>query len=144
MKGFRRERSGKIAGILEGLTKTTKNKSKELVHRPEFKPRTSHQRVCFTCSPRHNTVQDDKFRHVCVCHLQFWLKWKCALSTKWGHAVTQWLRHYATSRKVAGSRPDEVNAFFSIPLILVAALGPGVYSASNGNEYQKQKNVSGE
>jgi hypothetical protein len=34
---------------------------------------------------------------------------------------------------------------FSIYLILQAALGPGVYSASNRNEYQKQKNnVSGE
>jgi hypothetical protein len=37
-----------------------------------------------------------------------------------------------------------VNAFFSIHLILTAALGPKVYSASNRNEYQKQKNnVSG-
>jgi hypothetical protein len=51
----------------------------------------------------------------------------------------------ATSRKVAGSRPDKVNGFFPIYLILLAALGPGVYSASNRNEYQKQKNnVSGE
>jgi hypothetical protein len=34
---------------------------------------------------------------------------------------------------------------FSISVILQAALGPGVYSASNRNEYQKQKsNVSGE
>jgi hypothetical protein len=33
---------------------------------------------------------------------------------------------------------------FSIYLILSAALGPGVYSASNRNEYQKQKNISGE
>jgi hypothetical protein len=32
---------------------------------------------------------------------------------------------------------------FSIDLILPAAIGPGVYSASNRNEYQK-KNVSGE
>jgi hypothetical protein len=33
----------------------------------------------------------------------------------------------------------------SIYLILPAALVPGVYSASNRNEYQKQKNdVSGE
>jgi hypothetical protein len=38
-----------------------------------------------------------------------------------------------------------VNAFFSIYLIHPAALGPGVYSASDRNEYQKQKyNVSGE
>jgi hypothetical protein len=36
--------------------------------------------------------------------------------------------------------------FFLIYLILPAALGPGVYSASNRNEYQKHKNnnVSGE
>jgi hypothetical protein len=34
---------------------------------------------------------------------------------------------------------------FSIYLILLAALGPGVYSDPNRNEYQKQKNnVSGE
>jgi hypothetical protein len=46
---------------------------------------------------------------------------------------------YATSRKVAGSRPVEVNEFFSVYLILPAALGPGVYSASNRNEYQQQK-----
>jgi hypothetical protein len=55
-----------------------------------------------------------------------------------------WLRHYVTSRKVAGSRPDEVNEFYSIYLILLAALGPGVHSASNRNEYHKQENVSGE
>jgi hypothetical protein len=28
-----------------------------------------------------------------------------------GHAVVQWLRHYAISQKAAGSRPDEVNFF---------------------------------
>jgi hypothetical protein len=39
-----------------------------------------------------------------------------------------------------GFRPDEVNEFSSIYLILQAALGPGVHSASNRNEYQKQKN----
>jgi hypothetical protein len=34
---------------------------------------------------------------------------------------------------------------FSIYLILPAALGPGVYSALNINEYQEEKNyVSGE
>jgi hypothetical protein len=37
------------------------------------------------------------------------------------------------------------NEFFSIYLILPAALGPGVYSASNRNEYRKQENnISGE
>jgi hypothetical protein len=58
-----------------------------------------------------------------------------------GRAVVKAL---ATSRKVEGSKTDEVNdIFFNLP-ILPAALGPGVYSASNRNEYQKQKNVSGE
>jgi hypothetical protein len=48
------------------------------------------------------------------------------------------------SRKVPGSRPDEENKYFSIYIILPAAVGPVVYSASNRNEYQKQKNVSAE
>jgi hypothetical protein len=46
--------------------------------------------------------------------------------------------HCATKRKVADSIPDEM--IFSIYLIHPAALGPGVYSASNINEYQKQTN----
>jgi hypothetical protein len=49
------------------------------------------------------------------------------------------------SRKVASSRPNEVNEFFSISLILPAAVGHGVSSASNRNYYRKQKNnVSGQ
>jgi hypothetical protein len=47
---------------------------------------------------------------------------------------------YATSRKVKSSIPYEVIEFFQIHLILSAALGPGVRSATNGNEYQKEKN----
>jgi hypothetical protein len=35
---------------------------------------------------------------------------------------------------------NKVMNFFSIYLILPASLGPGVYSASNRNEYQKQNN----
>jgi hypothetical protein len=55
------------------------------------------------------------------------------------------LRHYATNQKAMGLRSDEVNEFFSIYLILPAALGPAVYSASNRIECQKQENnVSGE
>jgi hypothetical protein len=57
----------------------------------------------------------------------------------------EWLIHYATSCKVVGSRPDKVNEFLQLCLILPAALGPTVYSACNRNEYQKQtNNVSGE
>jgi hypothetical protein len=36
-----------------------------------------------------------------------------------------------------GSSLDEVLYFFPVFLILPAAIGPGVYSASNRNEYQK-------
>jgi hypothetical protein len=40
-----------------------------------------------------------------------------------------------------GSRPNEVNDFFfSIYLIFPAAVGPGVNSAPDRNEHQKQKN----
>jgi hypothetical protein len=44
-----------------------------------------------------------------------------------------WLRHLATSRKVAGSIPDKVIGF-SFDLTLAAF---GLYSASNRNEYQE-------
>jgi hypothetical protein len=44
---------------------------------------------------------------------------------------------YATDRKVAGSIPDEVIAYFSIDLIVPAALWPGVDSTSNRNECQE-------
>jgi hypothetical protein len=40
-----------------------------------------------------------------------------------GHAVAQWLRHYATNRKVAGSIPDGVIGFF-IDIIHPTALWP--------------------
>jgi hypothetical protein len=59
--------------------------------------------------------------------------------------MTEALWHYVTSQKIMGWRLDEVNEFFSIYLSLSAALCHGVYSASNRNEYHKQKNnVSGE
>jgi hypothetical protein len=46
---------------------------------------------------------------------------------------------------VVGSSLDEMKTFFSMYLILPVTLGPVVYSTSNRNEYQKQKNnVSGE
>jgi hypothetical protein len=48
--------------------------------------------------------------------------------------------HYTTSRKVAGSRPNENDFFFSNYLILPAAPGPGVYSACNRNTKQKAEN----
>jgi hypothetical protein len=48
------------------------------------------------------------------------------------------------SQKVVGSRHDEVNEGFNLPIIL-AELDPEVHSAFNRNEYQKHKNnFSGE
>jgi hypothetical protein len=47
-------------------------------------------------------------------------------------------RHYATNRKVAGSRPDEVNDL-SVCLILPTAIGPGVYSASTRKSFRRRK-----
>jgi hypothetical protein len=43
----------------------------------------------------------------------------------------RWLRSYVTSQLIVGLSPNWV-------------IGPEVHSASNRNEYQKQKNVSGE
>jgi hypothetical protein len=42
-----------------------------------------------------------------------------------------------TSPKVANSRSNEVIELFSIYIILLAALGPGLYSIPNRKEYQK-------
>jgi hypothetical protein len=47
------------------------------------------------------------------------------------------LRHYATSRKVAGSIPDEVTGFFLNLRNPSSRTNLGVDSASNRNEYQE-------
>jgi hypothetical protein len=59
----------------------------------------------------------------------------CSGNNDVGHIKRTWLRHYAKSRKVAVSSPDEVD--FLIYLILPAALWPWVDWASNRNEYQE-------
>jgi hypothetical protein len=46
------------------------------------------------------------------------------------------MRHYATTRKVAGSSPDEMD-FFQLTESFQPQYDPGVDSASNRNEYQK-------
>jgi hypothetical protein len=50
-----------------------------------------------------------------------------------GHAVA--LRRYTTSGKVESSNHNVIEFFFNLP----NPSSPGVYSASNRNEYQKQK-----
>jgi hypothetical protein len=46
------------------------------------------------------------------------------------------LKHYATKRKVAGSRPDEVD-FFKFTSSFRSHYGAGVDSTSNRSEYQE-------
>jgi hypothetical protein len=60
-----------------------------------------------------------------VCfHTVSWVLWKFSLNLE-------------------GSRPDEINEFFSICLIFKAAVGPGLHCVSNRNEYWKQKSNVG-
>ena len=54
-----------------------------------------------------------------------------------GTAVAQWLRCYATNRKVAGSIPAGVRGFFIDIKSFRSHYGPGVDSASNRNEYHE-------
>jgi hypothetical protein len=54
------------------------------------------------------------------------------------------MRSKALCYKPEGRGVNEVNEFFSIYLIHLAMLGYGVYSATKRNEYQTQKNGSGE
>ena len=51
--------------------------------------------------------------------------------------VAQWLRCYATNRKVAGSISVGVIGFFICIKSFRSQYGPGVDSASNINEYQE-------
>ena len=52
-------------------------------------------------------------------------------------SVAQWLRCCATIRKVTGSIPAGVSGFFTDIKFFRSQYGPGVDSASNGNEYQE-------
>ena len=54
-----------------------------------------------------------------------------------GTAVAQWLRCYATNRKVGGSIPAGVSGFFIDIKSFRSHYAPGVDSASNRNEYQE-------
>ena len=51
--------------------------------------------------------------------------------------LAQWLRCCATNRKVAGSIPAGVSAFFIDIKSFRSQYGPGIDSASNRNEYQE-------
>ena len=55
----------------------------------------------------------------------------------WGTRWRSWLRHYATSPKVAGSIPDGVIGIFHWHNPFGRTMALGVDSASNRNEYQE-------
>ena len=54
-----------------------------------------------------------------------------------GTAVAQWLRCFATIRKVSGSIPAGVSGFFVDIKSFQLHYGPGVDSASNRNAYKE-------
>jgi hypothetical protein len=49
-----------------------------------------------------------------MMRLLVWDHWNCMLNERncWGTRWHSWLRHHATSRKVAGSIPDGVTGIF--------------------------------
>ena len=51
--------------------------------------------------------------------------------------MAQWLRRFATNRKVAGSIPADVIGLFIDIKSLRSHYGPGVDSVSNRNKYQE-------
>ena len=60
-----------------------------------------------------------------------------ALVVDMGTAVAQWLRCWATNRKVAGSIPSGVSGFFIDIKSFRSHYGSGVDSASNRHEYHE-------
>jgi hypothetical protein len=61
-----------------------------------------------------------------------------SLSHTFLSVVAYWLKHSATKLEGRGFETQWVEWILSIYLILPAVLGPGVYSASNRNDYQKE------
>ena len=61
----------------------------------------------------------------------------CHLYIVWGTRWHSWLRHCATSKKVAGSIPDGVIGIFHRYNPSGRSKAPGVDSASNINEYKE-------
>jgi hypothetical protein len=98
-------------------------------------------RECNSCKTDVHIIVDIGGHYITLHYFLSFIQEQRA-STKDLQRILFWA--YATRRKVEGSRPDVVKYFFSIYFILPAALSPGIYSASNRNEYQKKKYTSGE
>ena len=67
------------------------------------------------------------------CSLISFSTWDYKRGTRW----RSWLRHCATSRKVAGSIPDGVTGTYHWHNPSGRTMALRLYSASNRNEYQK-------
>jgi hypothetical protein len=68
------------------------------------------------------------FHHVLLHHKNIFFAVLLVGDTRW----RSWLRHFATSRKLAGSSPDEVN-YFQFTYSFQLHYGPGVDSDSKRN-----------
>jgi hypothetical protein len=78
--------------------------------------------------------------------IAWWVQWRSTglttgLRLPEGAATFSSLWHYAINQKVVGFETWWSELIFSICLILPNTLGPGVHSASDRNEYQKQKTI---
>ena len=101
--------------------------------------------LCFYGTPKNAPVLPHKatsYPAQSSSHLHNFWRWgrpqfKVTLSFIGGTAVAQWLRCCATNRKVAGSIPAGVSGFFIDIKSFRSHYDPGVYSASNRNEYQE-------
>ena len=98
-------------------------------------------RQCRTCCVRWTYV------FVKEVTLQTFSRWRTLVYLYWfskalwvlwgGTRWRSWLRHRATSRKVAGSIPDDVNGIFHWHNPSGRTVALGVDWASNRNEYQE-------
>jgi len=82
-----------------------------------------------------------KIKELLPIEIQYFNNHKCIFETTIKslsfNAVAQWLRCCAPNRNVAGSIPADVSEFFINIKSFRSRYGPGVYSASNRNEYQE-------
>jgi hypothetical protein len=102
---------------------------------PSFTVLQRHQHQVTThCTPS-NKSWGTPSNKSCVPQDLFEVTTHCTPSNKsWGTQQRICLRRLATNRKVAGSRPDDVNElFFQFTKYFQLHYGPGVYSNSNRN-----------
>jgi hypothetical protein len=68
---------------------------------------------------------------------------QCNITFMGGTRQRGWLKHYATSRRVAGLIPDEVIGFFNWYKPSNRTNGSGVDTASNRNEFHEPSGGGG-